>query len=165
MITQTVTITQNTTPNIIIGRRGTYETEQVVFDVSWLKDTYGEGTAELLVKRPPDTTAYPVTATLDGSTLTWVVSDTDTSYKGHGECEIYWYVNGGLAKSCICGITILRDIGESSSTAPNPWKPWVDEQVEHIDDAVDYVESVADDITLVSVVNDILTFTQRSDET
>ena len=127
MLTQTVTITQNSTPNIIIGRRSTYETQQVIFDVSWLIQTYGEGTAELLIKRPKDASAYPVVATLDGNTLTWTVSETDTQDKGHGECEIYWYVNGGLAKSCICGITILRDIGDTTETAPDPYETWVDE--------------------------------------
>lgn len=165
MITQTVTITQNTTPNIIIGRRGTYETEQVIFDVSWLKSSYGDGTATLLVKRPTDAAPYPVVTTLDGNLLTWVVSETDTSYKGHGECEIYWYVNGGLAKSTICGITILRDIGDDTQSPPNPYEPWVDSMVEQVQEGVEYVQSVADDITLVSVVNDILTFTRRSDET
>lgn len=127
MLTQTVTINQNSTPNIIIGRRSTYETQQVIFDVSWLIKTYGEGTAELLIKRPKDASAYPVVATLDGNTLTWTVSETDTQDKGHGECEIYWYVNGGLAKSCICGITILRDIGDTTETAPDPYETWVDE--------------------------------------
>ena len=127
MLTQTVTITQNSTPNIIIGRRNTYETQQVIFDISWLVQTYGEGTAELLIKRPKDASAYPVVAVLDGNTLTWTVSDTDTQDKGHGECEIFWYVNGGLAKSCICGITILRDIGDTTETAPDPYETWVDE--------------------------------------
>lgn len=127
MLTQTVTINQNSNPNIIIGRRSTYETQQVIFDVSWLVQTYGEGTAELLIKRPKDASAYPVVAALDGNTLTWTVSDTDTQDKGHGECEIYWYVNGGLAKSCICGITILRDIGDTTETAPDPYETWVDE--------------------------------------
>ena len=126
MLTQTVTITQNSTPNIIIGRRGTYETEQVVFDVSWLIDTYGAGSAVLMVHRPTDQTAYPVEAVLDGNTLTWTVSETDTQYRGHGECEIFWYVNGGLAKSCICCVTILRDIGETTETAPDPYETWVE---------------------------------------
>jgi len=126
MLTQTVTITQNSNPNIIIGRRSTYETQQVIFDVSWLVQTYGEGTAELLIKRPKDASAYPVVATLDGNTLTWTVSETDTQYRGHGECEIFWYVNGGLAKSCICGITILRDIGDTTETAPDPYETWVE---------------------------------------
>lgn len=126
MLTQTVTITQNSTPNIIIGRRSTYETQQVIFDVSWLVQTYGEGTAELLIKRPKDASAYPVVAVLDGNTLTWTVGDTDTQDKGHGECEIYWYVNGGLAKSCICGITILRDIGDTTETAPDPYETWIE---------------------------------------
>lgn len=126
MLTQTVTINQNSNPNIIIGRRSTYETQQVIFDVSWLIKTYGEGTAELLIKRPKDASAYPVIAVLDGNALTWTVSETDTQDKGHGECEIYWYVNGGLAKSCICGITILRDIGDTTETAPDPYETWVE---------------------------------------
>lgn len=66
MITQTVTITKNAMPNIIIGRRGTYDTEEVAFDISWLKEAYGDGTATVLVKRPNDASAYPVVAVMDG---------------------------------------------------------------------------------------------------
>lgn len=51
MITQTVTVTEKNSQNITIGRRGTYNTEQIVFDVSWLASQYGPGTATLMVRR------------------------------------------------------------------------------------------------------------------
>lgn len=126
MITQAVTVTERSTQNIIIGRRGTYDTEQVVFDVSYLAQTYGSGSAVLMVKRPVDQTAYPATTTQDGDSVTWVITATDTSQKGHGECELFWYVDNALAKSVIYSIAVLRDIGETTEEAPDPYETWVD---------------------------------------
>ena len=126
MITQAVTVTERSTKNIIIGRRGTYDTEQVVFDVSYLAQTYGSGSAVLMVKRPVDQTAYPATTTQDGDSVTWVITATDTSYKGHGECELFWFVDNALAKSVIYTIAVLRDIGETTEEAPDPYETWVD---------------------------------------
>ena len=126
MITQTVTVEERNAPNIIIGRRGSYNTEEIVFDLTYLAETFGDGTAVLLVKRPMDTVAYPATTEQDGSTLTWTVSTTDTSYKGHGECELYWYVDSGLAKSVIYSVTVLRDIGDTAEEPPDPYETWVD---------------------------------------
>lgn len=75
---------------ITIGRRGTHDTEQIAFDLSYLAETYGDGSAILMVKRPTDETAYPAVTSQDGTVLTWTVSETDTSYKGSGECELFW---------------------------------------------------------------------------
>ena len=129
MITQTVTVTARDAPNIIIGRRGTYETEQIVFDVSYMTQLYGDGTAVLMVKRPMDSFAYPALTTQDENEVTWVITETDTAYKGHGECELYWYVGNGLTKSTIFSITVLRDIGATSGDPPDPYESWVDEIV------------------------------------
>lgn len=127
MITQTVTVTEKDAQNIIIGRKGTYDTEEIVFDLSYLIESYGAGTAVLMAKRSQDSTAYPVSGIVqDDSTLTWTVSATDTNYKGHGECELYWYVNNALAKSVIWTVTVLRDIGDTSESAPDPYETWVD---------------------------------------
>ena len=126
MITQTVTVTEKDSKNIIIGRRGTYDTEQIVFDLSYLVESYGDGTAVLMAKRAQDSVAYPVSGIVqDGSTLTWTVSATDTSYKGHGECELFWYVGNALAKSMIYTVVVLRDIGDTAETAPEPYETWV----------------------------------------
>ena len=148
MITQTVTVESNKTENIIIGRRGTYGSEIIAFDMSWLIEVYGDGTAILMVKRPTDTTAYPAVTTRDGNTLNWEVNDADTSYKGHGECELFWYVDDALAKTVIWSITILRDIGETTETPPDPYQTWVDYLTElgeeTLQNAQDAAESASD---------------------
>lgn len=126
MITQTVTVGKNNSQNIIIGRRGTFETEQIVFDATYLSLMYGTGTAMLLVRRPSDTSAYPAVISQDGDIITWTISNVDTSFKGHGECELFWYVDGGLAKSVIWDVTILRDIGTADGTPPDPYETWLD---------------------------------------
>lgn len=127
MITQTVTVEEKCAQNIIIGRRGTYNTEQIVFDLSYLIENYGEGTAILMNKRSQDSTTYPVSDTAqDGNTLTWTVSAIDSNYKGHGECELLWYVNNSLAKSIIWTVVVLRDILGTTEEAPEPYESWVD---------------------------------------
>lgn len=127
MITQTVTVTEKDASNIIIGRRGTYATEQIVFDLGYLIENFGDGTAVLMVKRLKDSAAYPPSGTVqDGDKLVWTVNDTDTSYKGHGECELFWYVDGGLAKTVIWSVTVLRDIGDTQIDPPDPYESWID---------------------------------------
>lgn len=124
----TVTIeSSNCTPQtVVIGRRGTYDTMHIVFDLSYLIENYGDGTAVLLIKRPEDINAYQAVATQDGSTLTWDVSEIDTSVVGTGECELFWYVGEGLAKSVIYPLVVLRDIGETTEEPPDPYETWID---------------------------------------
>ena len=112
---------------IPIGRRGENEATQVVFDVSSLISTYGSGTAVLLAKRPTDTSAYPITVTQDGATVTWLVSDTDTAYRGAGECELFWYVGDVLAKSVVYRTSIGKDIGEATEEPPDAYESWVEQ--------------------------------------
>lgn len=130
MITQTVTVKERDSENIIIGRRGTYQTEQIVFDVSYLVEAFGDGSAVLMVKRPPDDAAYPATVERSGSNLIWTVSESDTYAKGHGEAELFWYVDGGLAKSVIYSISILRDIAETTTEPPEDFPNWIEQLTE-----------------------------------
>ena len=111
---------------ITIGRRDTYGTEQVVFDLSELMATYGDGSAVLMVKRPVDETAYPATTEQTEGQLIWTVSDIDTAYKGKGECEIFWYVDRNLAKTVIFPTSVLRDIGETTEEPPDAYPTWID---------------------------------------
>lgn len=113
-------------PRINIGRRGTYQTETIVFDVSKLIEKYGVGTAVLMVKRPKDTAAYPAMTTYEDGKVYWVVTETDTAITGYGECELFWYVDNGLAKTVIFSMNILRDIGETTEEPPDPYDTWVD---------------------------------------
>lgn len=150
MLTQAVTVAAKTAENIIIGRRGTRGTEQISFDVSYLIDTFGDGTAVLMVKRPGGDAAYPATTERSENLVVWTVSDTDTSYKGHGECELFWYVDDALAKSVIYAVTILRDIGETTATPPDAYETWIDtltalgaETLHNAEDAAQSAEDAA----------------------
>lgn len=147
MITQTVTVTEKNAPNIIIGRRGTYNTEEIVFDLTYLVETFGSGSAVMMVKRPMDNTAYPAVTEQDGNTLTWTVSDIDTNFKGHGECELFWYVDDGLAKSLIWPLTILRDIGTTTEEPPEPYQTWVDDLTELGAETLQNAQSAAQSAT------------------
>ena len=133
---------------IAIGRRGENEATNILFDVSSLVETYGGGTATLLVKRSQDSTAYPVTMTRSGNVYTWSVTNTDTAYKGKGECELFWYVdNGGgvivLAKSIVYATTVGRDIGETTSDPPDPYETWIESLTEIAADAQQSAEDAA----------------------
>ena len=146
MITQTVTVKEKGDQNIIIGRRGTCETEQIVFDITYLIETFGDGIAMLMVKRPSDTYAYPATVERDGNNVIWTVSEVDTGVKGHGECELFWYVNDatGLAKSVIYSVAILRDIAETYTDPPEAWETWVDEMSQLSAETMAYAEEAVD---------------------
>ena len=131
MKTQTIYVDACTSTGIAIGRRNTYATEQIVFGLAALVQQYGAGSATLMVLRPTDTTPYPAVTSQSGTELTWTVSATDTSVPGTGECELYWYVNGGLAKSVIFPLTIQRDIiTEPIDEPPEPYQTWVDDLTE-----------------------------------
>lgn len=131
MKTQTIYVDACTSTGIAIGRRNTYATEQIVFGLAPLVQQYGAGSAVLMVLRPTDTTPYPAVTSQSGTELTWTVSATDTSVPGTGECELYWYVDGGLAKSVIFPLTIQRDIiTEPIDEPPEPYQTWVDDLTE-----------------------------------
>lgn len=111
---------------IALGRRGENEATQIVFDVSALAGTYGDGTAVLLARRPRDTDAYPVAAEQDGYTVTWTVRDTDTAVAGLGACELFWYVGDALAKSVIFETAVRPDIGQTTEDPPDAYESWVE---------------------------------------
>lgn len=111
---------------VSLGRRGENEAARIVFDVSALAERHGAGTCVLLVKRPGEAAAYPAAVEQSGSTVSWTVSETDTSYVGQGECELFWYVGGALAKSVVYKTNVEKDIGAASETPPDPYETWLD---------------------------------------
>lgn len=130
MIISTIPASNCTPKTIVIGRRGTYDTMQIVFDLSYLIETYGNGVAVLAVKRSHDESAYPAVVAQDGSTLTWTVSETDTAYVGAGECQLMWYVDGGLAKTIIYPMVVMRDILTTSEEPPDGYENWIEHLTE-----------------------------------
>lgn len=97
---------------VSIGRQGENNAREVWFDLSWLIDTYGEGTATVLHKRKSDDAPYLVTIMQEGKIARWKVNDLDTAYDGIGQCELRWTVGDTLAKT-ITYRTISRNLNKS----------------------------------------------------
>ena len=111
---------------IVLGRRGETEATQIIFDVSSLVSTYGDGSAVLMVKRPTDTDAYPAVIERVDNTVVWTITTTETEYKGSGKCELFWYVDETLAKSIVFRTVVMEDIGAVVSDPPDPYESWVE---------------------------------------
>lgn len=148
MIIQTINTSGCCPQTIVIGRRGTYDTMQIAFDLSYLVESFGNGVAVLAVKRSQDESAYPAVVTQEDNTLTWTVSETDTAYVGAGEAQLMWYVDGGLAKTIIYPMVVMRDILATSEEAPEAYQEWVDallaEGAETLRNAQDAAQSASD---------------------
>lgn len=130
MIVSTIQTSDCTPQTIVIGRRGTYDTIQIAFDLSFLIENYGSGTAVLAVKRSQDESAYPAVVTQEDATLLWTVSETDTAYVGAGECQLMWYVDGGLAKTIIYPMVVMRDILQTAEEPPDGYENWIEHLTE-----------------------------------
>jgi len=130
MVVLNVPVNNCTPQTIVIGRRGTYDTIQIAFDLSFLIEDYGSGTAVLAVKRSQDESAYPAVVTQEDTTLLWTVNETDTAYVGSGECQLMWYVDGGLAKTIIYPIVVMRDILSTTEEPPDGYENWIEHLTE-----------------------------------
>lgn len=124
----TVNVNQ-TTDKIYLGRRGETEARVIVFDVSDLIESYGEGTATLLAKRQGDSDPYPVNTVQSDSSVAWTISDSDSAVSGYGQCELFWYVGDTLAKSIIWQTWTDPDIG-TEGEVPQPYESWVQEVID-----------------------------------
>lgn len=129
-------LTMNTSGINVLGRLGENDYTQARFDVdAWLSE-YPDGQITLLNQRCGDTDAYPVAGvSVSGSTVLWVVSDTDLSKEGVGRCELIMLVDGVVAKSAIYMTKVLPAL-DGSGEAPEPWESWQTEFAALKDEAV-----------------------------
>lgn len=115
---------------ITLGRQGENEALRIVWPdiVEKYARLYGNGVFSLAVKRMGDTAPYPVSLTIDGSSVVWVPSNADTEIVGAGACELTYVVDNAVAKSQTWGTEVLPSItGEGETEPPKPYQSWVDE--------------------------------------
>lgn len=114
---------------ITLGRRGENAVTEVVFNFNeWIQE-FGQGTVSLLIKRNCDINPYPVILSVDGDTVTWIVTSTDTACMGGGAAEFIYTVDEKIAKSVVFRTTVLADIGEPADP-PDPYESWLNTLVE-----------------------------------
>ena len=115
---------------LTLGIAGENLATQIVFDISALITTYGQGTAIMLAKRSQDTDPYPCSnVEQSGNTLTWTITNIDTACIGHGRAELFWYVDNALAKTIVYRTFTAPDIG-TNTEAPDPYDSWIESLTE-----------------------------------
>ena len=83
---------------LVIGRQLENNYREFVFDCS---DFGVEVTSIILVHQRSQDVAPYLVETSNTDTLTWTVTDTDTSYAGYGKAELRVSFTNGLAKSVV----------------------------------------------------------------
>jgi len=126
-----------------------------VFDMSWMAENFGDGTAVLMHQRSQDGLPYQVDAVQDGTTLTWTVTDTDTAFMGYGKAEIRWTVGDTLAKTVIYKTRVAESI-TGDTVVPDPYQSWYDQMVEAVTGDIENIvdEKIADVSATVTASGD-----------
>lgn len=112
---------------INLGREGEREARQIYFKVSDWPKLFGEGSVQLIARRPDETVYYPVTITIDGDYAVWTVSDSDTAIPGRGNCELQYHAGNTLEKDPEWVTFIADAAGEVSPDVPEPAEAWVEQ--------------------------------------
>lgn len=114
-------------PNFIdIGEEAENIAVSVEFDYTAWVEKHGAGAAQLLIKRPQDTSPYPATTTAEDNVLTWLPTQTDTDFAGRGEIQILFSTADEiLEKSHVLYIMTGRSL-EGAGDPPEPYENWID---------------------------------------
>ena len=155
------TVTTDSGAILPLGRQGEHGVRQVWFDLSYLIENFGEGTAMLVYQRNKDLAPYIVTTEQTNTNLMWTIDETDTAYEGFGKAEIRWTVDDDLAKTVIYKTNVMKSL-TAQTEIPDPLESWYDAMLEQIGDNQEYAqqaaaaaqaaEQAADDIESASVV-------------
>lgn len=136
------TVTTDSGAILPLGRQGEHGVRQVRFDLSYLIETFGEGTAILVHQRSQDLAPYIVSAVQDGDRLEWTVTDADTAYKGFGKAEIRYTVGDDLAKTVTYKTSVQRSLTEQTEI-PDPLESWYEQMLEQIGNSQEYAQQAA----------------------
>lgn len=140
------TVSTENSALIPIGRQDEKDVREVWFDLSYMIDNFGEGTAELHHQRSKDAAPYPCTVERRGTQLVWRITDVDNAFEGIGKAEIRWYVDGtddDRAKTAVYKTNTLKSL-TGSAEVPDPYESWYDALLKKIGDSQEYAEQAAE---------------------
>ena len=131
-----------TAQRIGIGNQYENEATAVVFDCSQFAEDHGAGTAQVIHRRPTESIGYVCTnVSQEGNTVTWLVTDDDTSFTGKGQVQLRWYVDEVLRESVIFPTYILPSVA-SSDDAPADVKSALEQLMEWVNDNTISIEDL-----------------------
>lgn len=110
-------VSREDVPWISIGRRGTYNTQEIIFDFSVLKAEFGEGIFQLLFVRPGESESQPIAnitvpVTITENKAIWNITDHDTEKTGNGVGQIVYRGDGFCYKTNVFQIAVTRGINK-----------------------------------------------------
>ena len=150
-----IEIQATTLRTIKLGHTGENDAVRVAFSLLPFQQTFPGGRPTLLVKRPKDADAYPVTLEVDGATAYWTVTDTDTETAGFGQAELQWYLGDTLAKSDKFDFTVIQALTAGSEPPDAPTKRWFDAIESQIGNLADLTTNAKQN--LVAAINEAAT--------
>ena len=107
-----------------IGLQGENGVTQVEFDTAGFYEEFGDGQAELIVRRC-DNTSYPIDLDCYGNTWAWTISSTDTAFGGHGQAQLLYYVGETLKKSVVYKTYVSPSIAQGEAP-PDPYESYLE---------------------------------------
>lgn len=120
-----------------LGRLGENEATKVIFDISAFVGEYPNAAIGLYNQRSGDRRAYPVAnITVSGNTAEWLITNTELTKTGNGQCELVAIQDSTVVKSQIF-CTVVFDALDGSGSAPDPWDSWQDQFIELKNEAVE----------------------------
>lgn len=146
---------------IRLGYAGENEVLRVGFDLSSLKTLFPGGHPLLVVKRPADHDAYPVSLEITDDFGWWTVSNVDTEQSGYGSCQIHWYLGNQLAKSEQYSFFVNKALAAGSTQPPEAAEQWYDDFV----NTIGSLESLQtkDKTSIVAAINELFDLIQNGD--
>lgn len=115
---------------IHLGRVGENMAVCVVLDVTDWRQTYGDGSVQLLHKRNGDQYPYPCAIEVDGGRVCWPVTASDVAVAGKGWAELQYLVGEVCVKSETFATRVERALGNAGPTPPEPHEGWVQQVLE-----------------------------------
>ena len=114
-------------PVLQVGYQGENEVTDVLFDISsWITE-FGEGVAQLRVKRPGNSEeeSYVLSLTITDGKAVWTVSETDTANKGNGKVQLSYMVGNIVKKAVIYPYKVGKSIVGADSPV-DPFDSWIE---------------------------------------
>lgn len=112
--------------DIFLGRCGENKATCILFNISDWQKTYGDGTPYVLHQRNGDKQPYPCDIEVNGSIVSWCITNSDVAVAGRGRVELQYYKDDTLVKSETFTTATERGLGTPSETAPPPYEGWLE---------------------------------------
>ena len=127
---------------IPIGIAQENDVTEIWFDCTSFINLYGDGTAEVIHRRPKEVTGYHCEdVRKEGNYVIWNINNDDTAIAGVGQAQIRWYVGEKLRESIIVETAILPAI-TSAEDPPAEVKSALDLILQYVNDNTISIEDL-----------------------